>query len=165
MYGHLFLGGLLRHPQDTKKNWELVGVATGVSWKGPFTLNSPDPVTPGDPLCIAGRDEDPFLWQSARGGFFWFLLACFFVFFFITLFRWYGPGDVRETCRSLRSRGGIHCCYRLNEVGYTVMGWLIFTCRQVSDTATIRTRTWMARPPATLHTILPYHVIPGAWGV
>ena len=54
-------------PQDSSKHWELVGVATASSWRGPFTLVSPDPVTPGGPLCVAGRDEDPFLWQSPRG--------------------------------------------------------------------------------------------------
>ena len=45
------------HPRDPAKNWELVGVATAPSWRGPFTLLSPDPVTAGGPLCVAGRDE------------------------------------------------------------------------------------------------------------
>ena len=54
-------------PQDASKHWELVGVATAASWRGSFSLASPDPVTPGGPLCVAGRDEDPFLWQSPRG--------------------------------------------------------------------------------------------------
>ena len=54
-------------PADPKKHWELVGVATAPSWRGPFTLTSPNPVTPGSPLCLGGRDEDPFLWQSPRG--------------------------------------------------------------------------------------------------
>eukprot|EP00729_Bicosta_minor_P015616 gene15616-18303_t len=48
-------------------HWELVGVSTGPSWKGPFTLLSPNPVSAGNPLCVAGTDEDPFLWKSPRG--------------------------------------------------------------------------------------------------
>ena len=52
--------------------WALVGLAKADSWRGPFTLVSPDPVTPHNysaihPACVAGVDEDPFLWRSARG--------------------------------------------------------------------------------------------------
>jgi hypothetical protein len=36
-------------------------------WQGPYTLNSVNPVTPEHWWCVAGMDEDPFLWRSDRG--------------------------------------------------------------------------------------------------
>ena len=50
----------------------LVGLAKAKSWRGPYSLVSPDPVTPMHyskyhPICVAGVDEDPFLWRSSRG--------------------------------------------------------------------------------------------------
>jgi hypothetical protein len=50
-----------------KRNWELVGVAKADGWQGPFTPNSPKPVTKENWDCVAGQDEDPFLWRSPRG--------------------------------------------------------------------------------------------------
>ena len=58
--------------QDSPHYWALVGVAYAPSWDSPFSLVSPDPVTPHNyskyhPICVAGVDEDPFLWRSDRG--------------------------------------------------------------------------------------------------
>ena len=54
------------------QHWALVGVAFAAAWDAPFSLVSPDPVTPHNyskyhPVCVAGIDEDPFLWRSERG--------------------------------------------------------------------------------------------------
>jgi hypothetical protein len=53
-------------------SWALVGLSKADSWEGPYYLVSPEPVTPHNfskyhPVCVAGIDEDPFLWRSSRG--------------------------------------------------------------------------------------------------
>eukprot|EP00051_Salpingoeca_urceolata_P010074 m.122744 g.122744 ORF g.122744 m.122744 type:complete len:407 (-) comp16574_c0_seq2:462-1682(-) len=53
--------------QPPGKGWELVGIATADSFQGPYVLNSGEPVTPEAWWCVAGQDEDPFLWRSHRG--------------------------------------------------------------------------------------------------
>lgn len=58
--------------QETPHYWALAGIAKADAWDQPFYLTSPEPVTPHDyskyhPVCVAGIDEDPFLWRSDRG--------------------------------------------------------------------------------------------------
>ena len=55
------------HPKDTKHNWEMIGMATAANFSGPFAYTSPKPITPEQWYCVAGQDEDPFLWKSSRG--------------------------------------------------------------------------------------------------
>ena len=70
--GSVYLAFQAQPCESEHHSWALVGVAKADSWKGPYTLVSPDPVTPMDafnyhPVCVAGQDEDPFLWRSSRG--------------------------------------------------------------------------------------------------
>ena len=55
------------HPQNTKHNWELIGVGNASSPKGPFEYLVESPVTPEKPWCIAGTDEDPFCGSRGEG--------------------------------------------------------------------------------------------------
>jgi hypothetical protein len=54
-----------------KSGGEFVWVASAPSWNAPFELVFPQPITPRSgnmhPVCVAGVDEDPFLWRSERG--------------------------------------------------------------------------------------------------
>lgn len=60
--------GFAFQAQDgSKRNHALVGFSLGTSWEGPFTYTSPNAVTPEKWYCIAGQDEDPFMWKSPRG--------------------------------------------------------------------------------------------------
>mmetsp|Transcript_33601 Transcript_33601/g.95223 ORF Transcript_33601/g.95223 Transcript_33601/m.95223 type:complete len:498 (-) Transcript_33601:71-1564(-) len=45
----------------------LVGLSKAASVTGPFEYTSGKPVTPQRWWCVAGQDEDPFMWRSPRG--------------------------------------------------------------------------------------------------
>ena len=58
--------------QNEFHSWAMIGLARAANWNGPYTLVSPDPITAHNysvihPACVAGTDEDPFLWRSERG--------------------------------------------------------------------------------------------------
>lgn len=70
--GSVYLAFQAQPCETEYHSWALVGVAKADSWNAPYTYTSPDPVTPHNyskyhPVCVAGIDEDPFLWRSSRG--------------------------------------------------------------------------------------------------
>jgi hypothetical protein len=46
---------------------ELIGIARASTWRGPYTMLTPEPVEPEKFYCVAGNAEDPYLWEDSRG--------------------------------------------------------------------------------------------------
>ena len=47
---------------------EAIGIATASHWKGPYTIETLNPIFPKPSFCLSEQQyEDPFLWRSTRG--------------------------------------------------------------------------------------------------